>query len=391
MAENKMDWLGLGSLGLNAIGSVLGISSQNHAMRKQFEYNKQLQEMAQQYNTSERIAAQNFNKQMLDYTNAYNAPSAQRQRLESAGFNPYMQNVGAGTSAGVTTTPQSVGASSVGLPNIGSVVSSSFDNAARILSERSKVISESNKNNAAASKDNVESDYIKTQDKRMQTLTPLDVLSMQAQVENYKEDSELKREMQNLTTAQTLSAKLGNEYQRIVNKYADEQQKAALNHTLAVIANANEDLKLKPLQRRELISRACKQFAEANNINIQSEIGQQEFRILVNTADSAIASVNMENRLNEISNSNLFNAESVFGRNIAWNYYQAQNYNNQLLKHLSLGRRNYYKQFGPKTANFFNAANEVFGKAAESALPLGMFLIGSKSPQSLPKVKVHYK
>ncbi len=51
-----MDWVGLGSLGLDAIGSVLGISSQNHAMRKQFEYNKQLQEMAQQYNTSERIA-----------------------------------------------------------------------------------------------------------------------------------------------------------------------------------------------------------------------------------------------------------------------------------------------------------------------------------------------
>lgn len=382
-----MDWLGLGSLGLDAIGSVLGISSQNHAMRKQFEYNKQLQEMAQQYNTSERIAAQNFNKQMLDYTNAYNAPSAQRQRLESAGFNPYMSNVGAGTSAGLTTTPQSVGASSVGLSNIGSVVSSSFDTAARILSERSKVISESNRNNAAAGKDNVESDFIRTQDKRMQTLTPLDILYMQAQVENYKEDSELKREMQNLTTAQTLSAKLGNEYQRIVNKYADEQQKAALNHTLAVIANANEDLKLKPLQRKELISRACKQFAEANNINIQSEIGKQELRILVETADSAIASVNMENRLNEISNSNLFNAESVFGRNIAWNYYQAQNYNNQTLKHLSLGRRNYYKQMGPKTANFMNAAGEVLSNSAESALPLGMWLIGSRMPfKSRPKI-----
>ncbi len=147
---------------------------------------------------------QNLDKQMLDYTNAYNAPSAQRQRLESAGFNPYMQNVGAGTSAGLTTTPQSVGASSVGLSNLGSVVSSSFDNAARILSERSKVISESNRNNASAGKDNVESDFIRTQDKRMQTLTPLDVLNMQAQVENYKEDSELKREMQNLTTASRL-------------------------------------------------------------------------------------------------------------------------------------------------------------------------------------------
>lgn len=382
-----MDWLGLGSLGLDAIGSVLGISSQNHAMRKQFEYNKQLQEMAQQYNTSERIASQNFNKQMLDYTNAYNAPSAQRQRLESAGFNPYMSNVGSGTSAGVTTAPQSVGSSSVGLPNIGTFVSSSFQNAANNLALRSKILSESKRNNSEVDKNGVESNFIRTQDKRLQTLTPLDALNLQAQVENYKEDSELKREMQNLTTAQTLSSKLGSEYQRIVNKYADEQQKAALNHTLAVVANATEDLKLKPLQRRELISRAVKQFAEANNIDIQSEIGKKEYRILVDTADSTIASVNMENRLNEMSNSNLFTAESAFGRNIAWNYYQAQNYNNQTLKHLSLGRRNYYQQMGPKTANFMSAAGDVLSNSAESAIPLGMWLIGSKMPfKSRPKI-----
>lgn len=382
-----MDWLGLGSLGLDALGSVLGISSQNHAMRQQFEYNKQLQQMAQEYNTSERLASQDFNREMMNFQNAYNDPMAQRKRLENAGFNPYMSNVGAGSSASATSSPQSVGASSVGLPNIGSTVSSAFQNAANNLALRSKILSESKRNNSEVDKNSVESNFIRTQDNRLQTLTPLDALNLQAQVENYKEDSELKREMQNLTTAQTISAKLGNEYQRIVNKYADEQQKAALNHTLAVIANANEDLKLKPFQRRELISRACKQFAEANNINIQSEIGQQELRILVATADSAIAATNMENRLNEISNSNLYSAESVFGKPIAWNYYQAQNYNNKLLKHLSLGRWNYYKQFGPKTANFFNATNEVFGKAAESALPLGMLLLGNKmSFTSRPKI-----
>ncbi len=382
-----MDWLGVASLGVDALGSILGISSQNAALKKQFEYNRRLQELAQEYNTSERIAAQQYNKEMLDYTNAYNTPLAQRQRLQDAGFNPYMSNVSAGTSASASSSPQSVGASSVGLPNIGSTVSSAFQNAANILAERSKVLSESKRNNSAAGKDNVESEFIRSQDKRLQTLTPLDALNLQAQVENYKEDSELKREMQNLTIAQTLSAKLGNEYQRIVNKYADEQQKAALNHTLAVIANANEDLKLKPLQRKELIARACKQFAEANNINIQSEIGKQELRILVETADSAIAATNMENRLNEMSNYNLFGPESMFGGNIAFNYYKAQAYNNQLLQHLSLGRRNYYKQFGPKTANFFNATNEVFGKAAESALPLGMLLLGKNvSFSSRPKI-----
>lgn len=382
-----MDWLGLGSSGLDALGSVLGISSQNHAMRKQFEYNKQLQQMAQQYNTSERLATQDFNRQMMDYQNAYNDPTAQRQRLENAGFNPYMSNVSAGTSASASSSPQSVGASSVGLPNIGSTVASSFQNAANNLALRSKILSESKRNNSEVDKNSVESNYIRTQDNRLQTLTPLDALNLQSQFENYKEDSELKREMQNLTTAQTISAKLGNEYQRIVNKYADEQQKAALNHTLAVIANANEDLKLKPLQRRELISRACKQFAEANNINIQSEIGKQELRILVETADSAIASVNMENRLNEMSNYNLLGPESMFGGNIAFNYYKAQAYNNQTLQHLALGRRDYYKRYGPQTANFFNAASDVLSKSAESALPLGMWLVGNKmSFGSRPKI-----
>ena len=99
---------------------------------------------------------------------------------------------------------------------------------------------------------------------------------------------------------------------------------------------------------------------------------------MTETADSTIASVNMENQLSEVSNRNLFGAESTFGRSIAWNWYQAQNYNNQKLKHLSLGSRNYYQQFGPKTANFMNSISDVFGKAAESAVPLGMWLLGKK-------------
>ena len=42
--SNNMDWLGVASLGVDALGSILGISSQNAALKKQFEYNRRFQD-----------------------------------------------------------------------------------------------------------------------------------------------------------------------------------------------------------------------------------------------------------------------------------------------------------------------------------------------------------
>lgn len=369
----------LAGLGIGAAGSLIGGITSSYNAKQQYKYNLKLQQQAQQYNTSEREATQKWNLEQWNRQNEYNSPSAQRQRLSEAGYNPYMMQDG-NQAGSLTSTPQSSSANGVGLSNYGANVAQTFDQFANFLFNRQLNRASVNEKNAKASESMAQSGFLNTSRQRLESLTPIEAMQLRNYAENLEEDSKLKREMQNLTQQQAIAAKLGNQYQRIINKYADEQQQAALNHTYAVIANAVADLELKPYQRQELVSRAVKQFAEANNINVQSAIGKQELRILMETADSTIASVNMENKLSEVSNRNLFGAESTFGRNIAWNWYQAQNYNNQTLKHLSLGRRTYYDKYGPQTANFFNALTDALGKGAETALPLGMWLLGKKMP-----------
>lgn len=366
-----------GILAAKAAGSLIGNSISNKNLKKQYKYNLLLQQQAQQYNTSEREATQAWNLEQWNRQNAYNTPEAQRSRLEAAGYNPYLTQDGS-QAGSVISSPQSSGASSVGLSNIGSNFVQSFDQLADFIFNRQLNRATVNEKNAKASESLAHSGFLNTSKYRLETLTPIEALQLKNYAENLEEDSKLKREMQNLTKQQIIATKLGNRYQSIINKYADEQQQASLNHTFAVIANAVADLELKPYQRQELVSRAVKQFAEANNIDVQSAKGKQELRILMETADSTIAAVNMENRLSEVSQGNTLLGESTFGRNIAWNWYQAQAYNNQKLKHLQLGSRNYYKQFGPKTANFMNSLSDVLGNAAESAVPVGMWLLGRK-------------
>lgn len=98
---------GAGSL----IGNLFGASSQNAANKMNYRIFKE----GNQFNREERIAAQNWQKDMLDYQNAYNTPLEQRKRMEEAGYNPYLSNVSSNLSAGASSAPQ---ASAAGAPTM---------------------------------------------------------------------------------------------------------------------------------------------------------------------------------------------------------------------------------------------------------------------------------
>lgn len=97
---------------LNGATSLFGLVGQNQ------QYKRQLRMMREQnqFNRDERIAAQNFQKEMWNASNEYNTASAQRQRLEAAGLNPYMmmnggsagvaESAGASPMATASATPQ---------------------------------------------------------------------------------------------------------------------------------------------------------------------------------------------------------------------------------------------------------------------------------------------
>ncbi len=98
---------GAGSL----IGNLFGASSQNSTNKMNYRIFKE----GNQFNREERIAAQNWQKEMLDYQNAYNTPLEQRKRMEEAGYNPYLSNVSPNLSAGASSSPQ---ASASGAPTM---------------------------------------------------------------------------------------------------------------------------------------------------------------------------------------------------------------------------------------------------------------------------------
>lgn len=371
-----MDWLGVASLGVDALGSVLGISSQNAALKKQFEYNKRLQELAQQYNTSERIASQQYNKEMLDYSNAYNTPLAQRQRLQDAGFNPYMSNVSSGTSGSTSISPQSSTASNVGLSNIGTSVQSSFSNMANIIAQRQKVISESNRNDSETNKNNSQSGLYNAQKYRYDTLTPLEVMSINSQIDNYKADTELKQQMRELQSVQAIGQKLSNQYQEVINKYIDKNQQLELLRQIAVIQNAAMDLNLKDKQCRELVSRAVLNYAHANNFDMDSKRVKQDVEFITRTMQTAVSAENWENRLRTVSSFNVYNAEKQFGRGNAYRAYQNMEIEQKTQGRIYQGRNKYYNKFDPVSSFLFHSMGDAFSGAAERALPLGLMLYG---------------
>nr|CAI9750338.1 pilot protein for DNA ejection [uncultured phage] len=100
---------------LNGATSLLGMAGQNQ------QYKRQLRMMREQnqFNRDERIAAQNWQKNMWNASNEYNTASAQRQRLEAAGLNPYlMMNGGsAGTAESAGASPMATASATPQSPN----------------------------------------------------------------------------------------------------------------------------------------------------------------------------------------------------------------------------------------------------------------------------------
>lgn len=80
------------------VASLWGGSSQQKFERHQSE---DARNFAHQENALQR----QFARQMWEDTNAYNTPTAQKQRLEQAGMNPYVNMENAGTAQSVTPAP----------------------------------------------------------------------------------------------------------------------------------------------------------------------------------------------------------------------------------------------------------------------------------------------
>ena len=91
--------------GLFGVGSSLFQNSQNRQnVRETNQMNYKINQMNNQFNERMAMQQRDFQERMWRNENAYNTPSAQRQRLQEAGLNPYLMMNG-----GSAGTAQSVG------------------------------------------------------------------------------------------------------------------------------------------------------------------------------------------------------------------------------------------------------------------------------------------
>ena len=87
--------------GLLGIGSSVAQNSQSRQnVRETNQMNYKINQMNNQFNERMAIQQRNWQENMWNKENAYNTASAQRQRLEEAGLNPYLMMNGG--SAGVS-------------------------------------------------------------------------------------------------------------------------------------------------------------------------------------------------------------------------------------------------------------------------------------------------
>lgn len=238
--------------GLSALTGFLGSGMSNKSVKRSIKAAKEINQINNEFNasealknrdfqTSEREASQQWNLDQWNRENAYNDPSAQRARVEAAGFNPYNMNIdtgsastsgaqsspGSGSQATASHTPslpaytgyasdfQSIAS---GIAQIGNAVSSGID--ARLTS--------------AYGDDLMKADIMSKIGGNSEWLTDVYKLGRQNEAPNLLGIDLRKKRLENLSTETNIKVALAQgallglqaEGQRIVNKFMPAQQQA---------------------------------------------------------------------------------------------------------------------------------------------------------------------
>lgn len=224
--------------GLIGLGSSVFQNSQNRQnVQETNQMNYKINQMNNQFNERMAIQQRNWQENMWNKENAYNTASAQRQRLEEAGLNPFLMmnggSAGVAQSAGTGSSASSSG-SAVMQPfqadysGIGSSISNIFQYEL-MQSEKSQMQGARQLADAKA----------------METLSNIDWGKLTGETRDYLKSTGLARaqlgyakeqqEVDNMAMsglilrAQRSGMLLDNEAKGVMNKYLDQQQQLDLN------------------------------------------------------------------------------------------------------------------------------------------------------------------
>lgn len=302
----------LGSItgGLLGIGSSVIENSQNRQnVRETNQMNYKINQMNNQFNERMAIQQRNWQENMWNKENAYNTASAQRQRLEEAGLNPYLMmnggSAGVAQSAGTGASASSSG-SAVMQPfqadysSIGASIGNIFQYEL-MQSEKSQLQGQKNLADAQA----------------MQALSNIDWGKLTDETRNYLRSTGLARaqlgyakeqqEVDNMAMtglvmrAQRSGMLLDNEAKGTLNKYLDQQQQLDLNVKAADYYQRMSAGYLSYAEAKKAIAEEALAAARARGQNISNKVASRiaESQIAANIAanQSAAAYHNEELKL----------------------------------------------------------------------------------------------
>ena len=233
-----MGFLGSVAGGLLGAGSSVIQNSQNRQnVRETNQMNYKINQMNNQFNERMAIQQRNWQENMWNKENTYNTASAQRQRLEEAGLNPYLMmnggSAGVSQSAGTGASASSSG-SAVMQPfqadysAVGSSIGSIFQYEL-MQSEKSQLQGARQLADAKAMETLSNIDWGRLTDETRDYLKSTGLA--RAQLGYAKEQQEVDNMAMTglIMRAQHSGMLLDNEAKGILNKYLDQQQQLDLN------------------------------------------------------------------------------------------------------------------------------------------------------------------
>lgn len=314
-----------GLFGAGASSIQNGQNRQNVQETNRMNY--KINQMNNQFNERMAIQQRNWQEDMWNKENAYNTASAQRQRLEEAGLNPYlMMNGGSAGTAGSVGTGATASSS-------GNAHMEPFQADYSGISQAIGSVFQSQVQQAQVSQLQGQKDLADAQ--AMQALSNVDWSKMTKETREYLKATGLARaqlgyskEMQELDNmafagrllqAQGTTQLLDAEAKTVLNKYLDQQQQADLSTKAAEYYNQMSHGHLNYNQAKKVLADEVLTYARAKGQKINNKVAEA-------TADSLIRASNAANHSNAEFESEAakFNRERARSRSIE-DWYRSRN------------------------------------------------------------------
>ena len=325
--------------GISAIGSLLGNQMQNNS-------NSNLNRENQLFQSGMLHEQQNWSEKMWNKENEYNTPLAQRQRLQEAGYNPWISGSG-GAMSNVAQTPASQGSASAP-QSMPMRYDNPFGNLAQTINDSVRVKAESANQLSQAAQNSVNTAvalYEKTGDIEAAnhflatslksigganfsddsmyfqqlnlTIRGMELKNIGQELENTR--SELENQIVSKYGAKEAESRIAN-LEQLTTKYVGElglmSSQADLNRS---------EIKLNDKRAYELGARAAAEFAQAGLFTSEANINNGMARFLIGNARISYIQSYMnavEQSADFVGNTKVRQTKvSVFGQNRRnWNY-----------------------------------------------------------------------